>query len=92
MVLLGGLEAGIAMHVVNNLVAFGLAIATGSVAEALSVSEVSWWRILVTVTQHGSYLVLVLWAARRLGVRVVRGASPRFQQRRTDRAVGLHGT
>lgn len=70
-VLLGGLEAGIAMHVVNNLVAFGLAIATGSVAEALSVSEVSWWRILVTVTQHGSYLLLVLWAARRLGVRVV---------------------
>lgn len=70
-VLLGGLEAGIAMHVVNNLVAFGLAIATGSVAEALSVSEVSWWRVLVTVTQHGSYLLLVLWAARRLGVRVV---------------------
>ncbi|GAB4000280.1 hypothetical protein GCM10028771_36190 [Nocardioides marmoraquaticus] len=76
-VLLGGLEAGIAMHVVNNLVAFGLAIATGSVAEALTVSEVSWWRILVTVTQHGSYLLLVLWAARRLGVRAVAPARDR---------------
>lgn len=75
-VLLGGLEAGIAMHVVNNVVAFSLAIATDSLTEALSVSEVSWWRILVTITQHGSYLALVLWAAHRLGVRRTTPAVP----------------
>lgn len=68
-VLLGGLEAGIAMHVVNNVVAFSLAIAAGTVSEVLATSEVSWWRILVTITQHGSYLLAVLWVARRLGVR-----------------------
>lgn len=65
-VLLGGLEAGIAMHVVNNLVAFGFAIAFDQLDNALTVSEVSWWQIPVTITQHGTYLVLVLLVARRM--------------------------
>lgn len=37
----GGLECAVALHVVNNLFAFGAAIVTGTMAEALLVTEVS---------------------------------------------------
>jgi membrane protease YdiL (CAAX protease family) len=65
-VLVGGLEPGIAMHVVNNLVAFGFAIAFDELVSSLTVSEVSYWQIPVTLVQHGTYLVLVLWVARQM--------------------------
>ncbi|MET1000001.1 MAG: CPBP family intramembrane glutamic endopeptidase [Marmoricola sp.] len=68
-VLVGGLEAGIALHILNNLVAFGIAIAFGDLQGALTVSEVSWWQLPVTVVQNGIYLVLVLLVARRMGLR-----------------------
>ena len=64
----GGLEAGIALHVLNNLLAFGGAILLGDVTEMLNVSEISWWNIPVTLTQSVVYVVLVLWVARRMGV------------------------
>lgn len=64
----GGLEAGIALHVWNNLVAFGFALALGSIDESLNVSGVSWWNIVLTITQNGVYLLLVLWMARRMGI------------------------
>lgn len=68
-VLVGGLEAGIALHVVNNLVAFGLALFFGDITAVLKVSEASWWQLPVTVTQNGVYLLLVLLVARRMGLR-----------------------
>ncbi|MBO0607538.1 CPBP family intramembrane glutamic endopeptidase [Myceligenerans salitolerans] len=37
----GGLECAIALHVVNNLFAFGAAIATGTMAETMLITEVS---------------------------------------------------
>ena len=37
----GGLEAGIALHVLNNLLAFGFALTFGDITESLQVSEVS---------------------------------------------------
>ncbi len=67
-ILVGGLEAGIALHILNNLVAFGLALAFGDVQGALTVSEVTWWQLPVTVVQNGIYLVLVLFVARRMGL------------------------
>ncbi len=68
-VLTGGLEAGIAMHVLNNWLAFGLALAYGDMASTLNPSGDSWWSIPVTLTQSLVYLGLVLLAARRTGVR-----------------------
>ena len=38
----GGLEAGIAIHMVNNLCAFGLAIVTGTLAEVRTTTEIGW--------------------------------------------------
>lgn len=68
-ILVGGLEAGIALHILNNLVAFGFAIVFGDLQSALTVSEVSWWQLPVTVVQNGGYLLLVLLVARRMGLR-----------------------
>ena len=68
-VLVGGLEAGIALHILNNLLAFGVAIAFGQLDSALTVSEASWWQLPVTLVQNGLFLLLVLWLARRMGLR-----------------------
>lgn len=67
-ILVGGLEAGIALHILNNIVAFAIAIVFGDLQAALTVSEVSWWQLPVTVVQNGVYLVLVLLVARRMGL------------------------
>jgi len=68
-VLTGGLEAGIAMHVLNNWLAFGLALAFSDMASTLNPTGDSWWTIPVTLTQSLVYLGLVLWVARRRGIR-----------------------
>jgi len=64
----GGLEAGIALHVLNNFLAFGLALSFGDLSETLTVSEASWWNIILTITQSAVYAALVLWVARRMGL------------------------
>ncbi len=64
----GGLEAGIALHVLNNLLAFGFALTFGDITDSLTVSEVSWWNIPLTLTQSGVYAVLVVLVARRMGL------------------------
>lgn len=68
-VLTGGLEAGIAMHVLNNWLAFGLALAFGDMTSTLNPVGGSWWTIPVTLTQSLVYLGLVLWTARRNALR-----------------------
>ncbi|WP_051552117.1 CPBP family intramembrane glutamic endopeptidase [Nocardioides sp. URHA0020] len=86
-VLTGGLEAGIAMHVLNNWLAFGLALAYSDMASTLNPTGGTWWSIPVTLTQSLVYLGLVLWASRLMRLRtttetaagagVLEGSSPR---------------
>ena len=65
----GGLEAAIAMHVLNNFLAFGLALAFGDLTTALTATGgSSWWMILSTLTQSLVYLGLATWVARAMGV------------------------
>ena len=64
----GGIEAGIALHVLNNFLAFGLALAFGDLTSTLNVSAVGWWNIVLTLTQSVVYTGLVLLLARRLGL------------------------
>jgi len=64
----GGLEAGIALHIWNNLVAFGFAIFVGDIDTTLNVTEISWWNLPLTITQNGVYLLLVLYVAKRMGI------------------------
>ena len=64
----GGLEAGIALHIWNNLVAFGFALFIGDIDETLNVTEVSWSNLPLTITQNAVYLLLVLYVAGRMGI------------------------
>ena len=75
-VVTGGLEAGIAMHVLNNWLAFGAALAFGDMGSALNPTGGTWWSIPVTLTQSLVYLGLAWWVAHLMGIR-----------RRTDPAV-----
>lgn len=67
-ILTGGLEAGIAMHVLNNWAAFGLALAFGDLDASLTPDGGTWWTLPGTLTQSLVFLGLVLWAGRRRGV------------------------
>jgi membrane protease YdiL (CAAX protease family) len=64
----GGLEAGIAMHVLNNWLAFGLALAFGDMGSALNPTGGTWWSLPVTLTQSLVYLGLAIFVARRMGI------------------------
>jgi membrane protease YdiL (CAAX protease family) len=64
----GGLEAGIAMHVLNNFLAYGLALAFGDMATTLNPTGSDWWSIPVTLTQSLVYLALAVLLARRMGL------------------------
>ncbi|GAB2459702.1 hypothetical protein GCM10027062_44190 [Nocardioides hungaricus] len=68
-VLTGGLEAGIAMHVLNNWVAFGLALAFGDMASTLDPDISSWWMIPVTLTRSLVFLGLAMLVFRRMKLR-----------------------
>jgi hypothetical protein len=60
----GGLEAGIAMHVLNNFLAFGLAILFGNLGASVDVSSIDWWNIPVTLTQSIVYAALIMLMAK----------------------------
>lgn len=64
----GGLEAGIAMHVLNNWLAFGLALAFGDLGSSLNPTGGTWWSLPVTLTQSLVYLGLALVVAKALGL------------------------
>lgn len=73
----GGLEAGIAMHILNNFLAFGYALAFSDLTSSLTATEIGWENIPLTLTQAGVYAGLVLLVARKGNV-----------QRRTAPPVG----
>ena len=64
----GGLEAAIAMHVLNNFLAFGLALSFGDMSSALNPTGGTWWSLPVTLTQSVTYTVLAVWVARSSGL------------------------
>ena len=66
----GGLEAGIAMHAVNNLLAFGAVLTFGGWEEAFVGADTSGTPavLLLSVLVHGGALALILWQAKRHGI------------------------
>ena len=76
MIRTGGLEAGIAMHVLNNFLAYGLALAYSDMASTLNPTGGSWWSIPVTLTQSLVYLGLAVAAScRRMGLATTTSAA-----------------
>jgi uncharacterized protein len=65
----GGLEASIALHVLNNLGAFLVAILTGSMKDALTVTTASAGEVLVDVVLIAAGVAAIDWLARRSAVR-----------------------
>jgi uncharacterized protein len=82
----GGLEAGIALHILNNFLAYGFALAFGDLTETLTVSEVGWSNIPLTLTQSGIYALLVVLLERRMGLQTHTQPSPE-QQRELNAVV-----
>jgi CAAX protease family protein len=66
----GGLEAGIAMHAVNNLLAFGAVLTFGGWEEAFVGADTSGSPavLVLALLVHGGALALILWQAKRHGI------------------------
>jgi membrane protease YdiL (CAAX protease family) len=64
----GGLEAAIAYHVLNNLLAFGIALFFGDMTAALNPTGGSWWDVVVSLVKSGLFVALSIWVARRMGL------------------------
>ncbi|MDF1487990.1 CPBP family intramembrane glutamic endopeptidase [Tessaracoccus caeni] len=64
----GGLEAGIAAHVVNNLGAYGYAMFTGSIADLRVVSEITWEKAGWDIAGFALFAGAAWWVGRRLRV------------------------
>lgn len=66
----GGLEAGIAMHAVNNLLAFGIVLTFGGWEEAFVGADTSGTPaiLVLALLVHGVALALILWQAKRHGI------------------------
>ena len=64
----GGLEAGIAAHVANNVASFLLAALTTSMAEVRAVTEVTWVASAWSVGRFALFTGLALVVAERVGV------------------------
>jgi membrane protease YdiL (CAAX protease family) len=65
----GGLEAAMAYHIVNNLLAFGLTLAYGDMSGVLSPEGGSWWDVLLSVVKSVVFVALSLAAARMMRLR-----------------------
>jgi membrane protease YdiL (CAAX protease family) len=62
----GGLESGIALHVLNNYLALGLAILSGDLVTTLSSPSADWWELIPSLTQTLVFAGLVAWVAGRM--------------------------
>ncbi len=67
-ILTGGLEAGIAMHVLNNFVAYGVLLAFGDIGSALDPADGNWWTVVVTVVRSVVYVAIATATARAMGI------------------------
>jgi hypothetical protein len=72
----GGLEAGIAFHIVNNMIILLLASAAGQLEPSLTVSQAPWGLVVADVAGMALYTAVVLWLARRRGLATVTAATP----------------
>ena len=56
------------MHVLNNWLAFGMAVVFFDLGDALNPTGGSWWNILVTLVRSLAYLGLAWWVAAPMGL------------------------
>jgi len=76
-VLTGGLEAGIAAHVVNNICSFSYAALGGSVAQTMATTQISWADSVWTLASFAIFGALAWLAGRKMRV-ATRTPAPSF--------------
>jgi len=54
--------------VLNNLLAFGIALFFGDMTSALNPSGGTWWDVVVSFVKSAIFVVLSIWVARRMGL------------------------
>jgi hypothetical protein len=67
-ILTGGLEAAIALHVVNNTVLLLIASAFDDLGSTLTVSEAPWSMVFIDIAMMAVFAALALLVARRMGL------------------------
>jgi membrane protease YdiL (CAAX protease family) len=72
----GGLEAGIAAHIINNVGAYTLAGFTASIADLRAVRSLGWSDALLDVAGFALFAVVAVLLARRLRLPVTTPATP----------------
>ncbi len=70
-ILTGGLEAPIALHVTNNVFAFGLSAASGDLDSALQQGSLPWQSVVGTVVQFAIYSLIVLRITQKRAIQTV---------------------
>ena len=83
----GGLETGIAWHVVNNLTAFSVALLFADIDSVLTVSSISYWHIPVTLSGVAVYVAGTLWVFNRSGLQSSGRPRPAALERRQHPAA-----
>lgn len=69
----GGIEAGIAYHVLNNLLAFGIALFFGDISAAFDPESASNWDFVLSFVKSAVFVVLAVFAARKMGIQTRTG-------------------
>lgn len=64
----GGLEAGIACHVANNLFAFGWAAFTGGIAQARALQAIGWSNAVSDLLGFGLFALVAWWLSGRMNL------------------------
>ena len=72
----GGLEAAIALHVVNNAAATVLAVAVGQLAVDRTAADMPWQMVAVDVPVLVAYTLVIRWLAKRRGIAALSPARP----------------
>ena len=67
----GGLEAGIAAHVVNNVVAYGYAALSGGVAALHAVSQIGWADLAWSLFGFAAFTAVAIWLGARMKLATV---------------------
>lgn len=67
-VVTGGLEAGIAAHIVNNLAAYGYALFSSSLEELKAVTAITWTDAAWDIAGFAAFAVVAWWIGRRMGL------------------------
>ncbi|MBP2707644.1 CPBP family intramembrane metalloprotease [Microbispora sp. RL4-1S] len=70
-ILTGGLEAPIALHATNNLMAFGLVAASGETGSALEQGSLPWQSLVGTAVQFAVYGVAIIIIARKATIQTL---------------------